>query len=262
LKKCFFLCFFLYATSFYCCYGDDLEISENANIHELIEEPLFVSLGSICEAAHILRGCELRKAAFPFDWITTIDSEKFLNILEEDFEHFLDEQYMVVADRGPGPLLHTYYHAEFLHDGDFRGDLYDPTMRRLKIKYQRRIDRFRNLATYSGKVFFIRTAFPSSTTDPHRYYFCADNLEISDDYAWRLYHLLKERFPLLDFSLIILNTHKGQEVYEEERLAPDLIKVRGNPAIEIPQKWELYKKLFNSIVSSQLTPSLHNHSTL
>jgi len=220
---------------------------DNVNIHDFIQEPLFVSLGSTCEVAHILKANGFRKAAFPFDWITTIDSEKFLDILNQDFKYFLDESYLSVVDSGPGPLIHIYYHLELLHEGNFRGDLYQPNMQKLQSKYKRRIERFRKLTEYQGKVVFLRTAYQYSITDPHRYYHCAANLKISDEYSWKLYHALQNLFPNLDFTLIIINHYTGDSVREEKRLNDNLIKNKSNPYLEPSAKWEAYKEYLTSL---------------
>lgn len=246
LKKKLCLFILLILTSSSLLRGDDLEDADNAKIQQLVHEPLFVSLGSYCEVTHILRACGIRKAAFPFDWITTLDSEKFLEILDDDFCYFLDEDYLRVGDRGPGPLLNAYYLLEFLHEGDFRGNGYVPNMEKLQAKYQRRIQRFRSLSEYPGKVYFLRTAYIYSTTDPNRYYYCADNLEITDEYAWRLYHSLKHLFPQLDFTLIIINNWEEKEICEEKRLEENLIKIRSNPNLDLTTKSESFIKFIQS----------------
>lgn len=246
--RIFFLSIVVLNTFFGALYGDDLEDADNAPISQMAQEPIFVSLGSVCEVAHALRACNLRKAAFPFDWITTIDSEGFLEILRDNFKYFLDEKCFKVADKGPGQILQTFYRLEFLHEGDFRGDLYAPTMQKLQTKYQRRIDRFRKLSEYKGKVFFLRTCYLHSMTDHHRYFFCADNLEITDKYSLELYSILKRFFPQLDFSLIIINNDSTGDLKEEKRLNSNLIKIRVNPHQEAAKKWDAYKKYFSFLI--------------
>jgi hypothetical protein len=216
-------------------------------LSSLCGDPLFVSLGSVCEVAHALKGCGVRKESFPFDWITSIDSEKFLQIIEEDFAQFFDESCLCPARKDPWPLLHTCYRLEFLHEGMFREDLYAASMEKFQAKYQRRVERFRKLADYPGKVVFLRTAYPHSLTDPHRYYSCADNVEINDEYAWRLYRALLNLFPQLDFTLLIINSYEGNDVCEEKRLNDRLIKVKSNPGLEAAVKWRAYEKYFDSL---------------
>lgn len=237
-------------------HADDREAAENADITELSHTPLYVSLGSVCEVAHVLRACELRKAAFPFDWITSIDSEKFLEVLDSDFQDFLNEEYLYGVEVDPGPLLHTYYHLEFLHEGDFRTPAYAMNMEKLQTKYLRRVERFRQLSEYGGKVIFLRTAYSHSLDDPHRYYFCEDNLEINDDFSQRLYSILRRTFPSLDFTLIIINNGKSiqpnESLVEEKRLAQNLIKIRVN-FTDVDRKTHCFRSYFDSLAAEGIT---------
>ena len=188
------------------------------------------------------------QAAFPFDWITTLDSERFLQILEDDFAFFLDDQYLSVASEPAGSLLNTRYHVEFLHEGNFNGDGYAPNIQKLKSKYEKRIERFRSLAEYPGKVVFLRTAYEYSTTNTHRTYLCSDNLNITDEYAWKLYLILQNFFPKLDFILIVINNDQGEGVREEIRLNDRLIKIKSNWTEESSLKYNSYKKFFQGVL--------------
>lgn len=203
------------------------------DIHPPTQETLFVSLGSWCEVAAALIGSELRNAAYPFDHIISFDPEKLLDILNDDFAYFLDPNFLQLAPNGPGFLLNDYYHLEFLHEGDFRQL---STMGNFQAKYTRRINRFRELANYSGKVVFIRTVYEYSMTDPHRHYFCPDNVVISDEYATRLYEVLKSRFPNLNFTLVILNSNSDMEIVIEKKLTDNLIKVLYHTGVDMETK--------------------------
>lgn len=88
-------------------------------------DTIYVSLGSTCEISHILKYSQLRKQAFPFDWITTIDSDKFIQLIQDDFKFFLDPKYLVSTNIDPFPLINTYYNIEFLHDGIFNNELFE-----------------------------------------------------------------------------------------------------------------------------------------
>ncbi len=194
---------------------------------EISQEPLFVSLGSSCTTAHMHRECGIRKAAFPFDWIISFDGEKLIDILEEDFLHFLNSRVLRVSGQA---LLNRYYHLEFLNEGDWEDAEYD--IRAFSEKCQRRIDRFRQLANYRGKVFFVRTACPSSFSDPYRIWKIRENIEITYEYADRLHKALKKYFPELDFELIIVNGQDGPGFSVEERLSDGILMVRMDDAIE------------------------------
>lgn len=220
----------------------------DSQIHELAPSeplPLFVSLGSHCGPAHILRACSMRQAAFPFDWIISFDGEALIEIIEQDFLDFLNEDYLDC--NASGALLHTRYHLEFIHEGDWREDRYVLNMEIFKPKYQRRINRFRDLGNFPGKVFFIRSAYSCMLMDPHRYYQFLDNIEISDAYALRLHEALKKRFPKTNISLIVTNGCDGEAFKDERKLSDDLVMIRVNygnyASILIPTFQEFFAKL-------------------
>ncbi len=191
-------------------------------------EVLFVSLGSVCIPAGYISESGLRTCGYmPFDWICSKDGEKLIEIIKDDFAHFFDLRYYRPYRENPfmaNNLLHTYYHFEFVHDHDIMEDL----SARFLPKYERRVNRFRLLDTYQGRVVFVRY---SSGFDPDCYWHFPENTEISDMYAHRLYATLRERFPQLKFSLVIMNRGYNEILEEETQLADNLWKVKFNPGV-------------------------------
>lgn len=216
-------------------------------VFQTSQDPLFVSLGSTCEPAHMLRYCELRKFAFPFDWIVSFDGEALIEMLRNDFKNFLKDEYFVPYGLA-GHLLNTYYHLEFLHEGDFNQE-FDENLEKLKHKYVRRIDRFKSLKYYRGKVFFIRYAYLYSTTDPNRFYKFEDNLEISKEYALRLHRSLKCIFPNLDFELIIINRSESDRFQEQEKAGIHVRMFTVYPNLELSKKIENYTDFFHTLIN-------------
>lgn len=207
------------------------------------DEVIFVSLGSICEPSHMLKYCELRKEAYPFDWIVSFDGEALIEMLQEDFRHFFEDEYFVPYGVA---CLHTYYRLEFLHDGNFENSY---PLAELKEKYSRRIERFRSLKNFSGKVIFLRSSYPYSTTDPHRFYLLESNLRISEEYAIRLHDTLKEYFPHLNYQLIILNRVNSSQ-FEEYTLGPTLTLVNLPEFKELDEKINFYKNFFQNLLNN------------
>jgi hypothetical protein len=222
---------------------------DDAILSELGQETLFVSLGSYCTPASLVRSCGLRKAAFPFDWNITLDLNKVIEMIDDGFAHFFDPQYLLPAANGSA-LYHTRYHIEFVHDGTWGGAEHDSNMKILTSKFGRRIQRFKNLALYPGKVYFLRSAYRYTMTDPHRIYQIEENVEISDEDAMRLERSLKNRFPNLDFTLIIVNNHLDKDVVVEKILAGGILMVRAAVEIE-PEMMACYCEFFNQLVSSK-----------
>ncbi len=198
----------------------DANLSESpedkTNIHD--QEFLFVSLGSLCRTADILRECGLRSCAFPFDWIISNDAEKLIELLDNDFCGFITADVPFVEERislarGGLTLLHPGYHMEFSHESskDETGRYFIdwPTFR---SKFERRIARFRELAHFKGRVFFVRSSWSDCGIDPYLTYRSVDNMEISDAYALKLFDALKRKFSQLDCGLIIRNESEKRGV--------------------------------------------------
>jgi hypothetical protein len=205
---------------------------EEIIIHQFTGEPLFVGLGSWCNVALALRDSGLRKVAFPFDWIASVDCEKFLEIFINDFEFFLDDEYLFVKN---GYFWNSYYRLEFPHD--YIQDAEDREIwAAFKEKYQRRIRRFQELENYRGKVYFIRSAFGYSD-HPDRFYRCPENVSISDKYARRLYNVLRKRFPYLDFDLIIIDFNQPNK-----KLDDNIYRFKDVPTLDSIKAFESKKQ--------------------
>jgi len=251
-RICFFFILFLFIFANLAYSDPDTPEVEQA---QLDEGYLFVSLGSNCGVAGILRASDLRNAAFPFDWMVTYDGEKFIELLDNDFAFFLDPKYLHVEPSDPGYLIQTYYHMEFLHEGDFRGQAYISSLEKLQSKCERRIERFRQLKNYSGKVTFIRSSYIDSLIDPH-IYVSNENIELTDDYSIRLYESLKIFFPKLNFTLIILNTHDGSGIIDERKITDHVIQIRSNLRASLLENVTAFKQYILSSNKQALTDSL------
>ena len=205
---------------------------------------VFVSLGSMCEPNHMLRFCGLKQATYPFDWIVSMDGEEVLEILRTDFAHFADTRHLVVYDVGGGPLLNERHRLEFLHEGDWRDDGFAQNMPAFQAKYRRRIARFRALREQPGPLWFLRASYPMSLADSDRRYRLAENLEVSDAYAQRLYDVLAGYFAGCDVRLIVVNTHDRPSIEEELPLAERILKLRVNPGLELGDKVSQHRDWF------------------
>lgn len=176
------------------------------------KEPLFISLGPDCYIAGNLAHIGYRKASFPFDWMLMFDHNAMVELLDHDFKYFLEPScYAIHTNKY---LIRTYYHIEFRHehDDDFIG------------KYGRRIDRFRRLNNYSGKVFFIRRSNEGAAS-PACYWPSKDLLNISFDHALELKQALKKRFPDLDFNLVIMNFYDDRT---RMKVTDDIVMVNAD----------------------------------
>lgn len=180
--------------------------------------PLFVSLG-YCEVAVKPREHELRTEAFPFDWLLTLNHERFAELLDNDFAFFLDEQYMFQNPENPSYLENKYYEIEFRHDPPSTPVSYlTDHLQEITPKYEKRISQFRQLGNYPGKVFFIRSAYDLQNGGSY-YWFQENQKVISEEQAVILKKSLDRFFPSLDFTLVIIN-------YKEEN-TPSIRNING-----------------------------------
>jgi hypothetical protein len=227
-------------------YADlDPELNEIPLPTEYTREPLFVSLGSTCEVTHQLRFLGLRTAAFPLDWALSLNNSQIIRLLEEDFLHFNDEEYLSSYTT---VLLNTCYCLLFPHEGNWEAPFYSETLETFKDKSQRRIDRFKNLRSYPGKVFFIRAACPNAE-NPKAVYTDKENLYITNDYSVLLYQTLKNKFPELDFILIIMNFSDEDEVFIK-KISNDITEMHYNPYFDLNPKLNLAKRTFIELLQS------------
>lgn len=201
--------------------------------------PLFVSLGSHCEIAAYLRCLSLRKEAFPFDWLLTLNHQGFLTLLEDDCAELLNKKYLALYPRnGLVPswkAINSYYGVEFLHDwatADLEGEYPG-----IQEKYQRRITRFKKLDQEIGKVYFFRSPFDYAIDPTFRA--TSNYRQITSQQAKEIKKVLDKKFSHLNFQLVIIN-------YAEEG-TPPIEKIDGVIEFKIrkTKKLEDYQNMFN-----------------
>ena len=208
-----------------CLFGNYLQAEAlcQQSINQYLEtsfEPLFVSLGSTCGPATAMRSAGVRKAAFPLDWMFSFDGDKIIEMLDTDFAYFTNPRHLKPFVNGL--ILNTQYRLEFAHDGIWTKENFNQNFQGFQKKYQRRIERFRKLRQYHGKIYFVRCAWYLST---HRNYAFSSpgNLEISEEYAKRLYAALQRYFPQVDIYLVIRNNPQKNESSSSKLLGKILI---------------------------------------
>lgn len=163
-------------------------------------DPIVISLGADCQVAGNLRNYHLRFQAYPFDWNRTQSFDSIVKIIQDDFKHWLDPQFL---EYKTVRICNTYYDLEFFHDFPAKDGLdermvegleriggeLDPNflsfLPEIQAKYKRRIDRFNEVLNSNEPVLFIRSyATPRS--------------------ARKFVKLMKLKYPNLQYKLIVL----------------------------------------------------------
>ena len=162
-----------------------------------------VSFGQSCTVAGAMRENGIRTTAYPFDWMVS-PFPSLYQAFNDDFLHFLQEDSLTVRYDRYGIL--DYYGFQFVHDfpailpndsfadligenhvtGGILRDNWKDFLPGVQTKYQRRIERLKNLLSSNEKVYLIR------------------HFDITKDQAIQLRDLLHKKYPNLDFVLVVL----------------------------------------------------------
>jgi hypothetical protein len=130
------------------------------------QSPLCISLGSNCTAAFHLRNSNLRTFAYPFDWILSRDIHGLFKAIKSDFERFFLKENLM--DSGMAQIRDVPFNMFYLHDFPYHvieknGIKYSEIdanwldhYPRIKEKYDRRIERFKQLKNSTETIYFFR----------------------------------------------------------------------------------------------------------
>jgi hypothetical protein len=101
-----------------------------------------IPIGEDCSVALLLKELEIRKASYPFDWITCSFSSA-INLINNNFEDFINPMYLVRDKRETHQhVFHNIlYNIGFFHDFNQMDEL-EEQCTAVKQKYDRRIERF------------------------------------------------------------------------------------------------------------------------
>lgn len=174
--------------------------------------PTYISLGEDCQVALSMRDLNVRLAAYPFDWMISSDFDKLTQAFREDFVDFLNPQHMEIGTAPFGltwGVFDNYYRLIFLHDFpnhepenavDF--DVKYPNynfadyLPEVTAKYERRLQRLRDVLGASGPVIFIRTATSRKF-----------NIPCTPKQVSAFIKTIKKRYPQLRFLFVIVHTN-------------------------------------------------------
>ncbi len=186
------------------CFSASTSVASESKIS--LNDVVFVSLGSICHPAIAIKDGGYRKVAYPLDWVTSVDGEKVIQLLENQFSQFFDDNFLVI--HSCGLLVQSYYHILFAHEGYWSADDIRLKLPELKERYLRRVNRFLDLKNHKGTICFLRRAWLISDEEAGIPFRDKGNVVISDEFSIRLKRAISQCFPDVNFYLFILNTNQ------------------------------------------------------
>jgi len=111
-----------------------------------------IPLGSQCFTAFFFKNNNLKKTSYPFDWIFT-NPTIIMDILNDNFNIFLDKKYYVIKDENINQNKHSLYLPDlmmFNHRNPYKDEDYS--------YYTRCVNRFNNTLHKKEKKLFILTS--------------------------------------------------------------------------------------------------------
>ena len=119
-----------------------------------------IPLGGTCSIAYQLKKYNLRKAAYPFDWVRINNFSKLIQLIENNFDNFFLDYKLIEFSKNfkvnnvNGSYIYKNEFCKFYHD--FDSEINEKNFLLFKAKYLRRINRFYEKIKSSKKILFIR----------------------------------------------------------------------------------------------------------
>lgn len=217
---------------------------------EIAGQVRLINLGNDCEPAWNLSFYNLRKEAFPLDWLSTRDFEGLIKLIYDDFKFFLDPKYLIWdGDK----IRNTYYNLNFVHDFptektrtiNENTDVTDSDQLILKnfldflpivkIKYERRIERFYTALKSNDKIVFFRT-------------------HITPGQAKNFVKLMKNRFPYTNYLLVVVHNNEKFNYNWDILKVNSFYSAKNTANKSLLQSWfdhNLWKSIFFSLGINQ-----------
>jgi len=165
-----------------------------------------VSLGYFCSPAMEFERIDKRQFSLPFDWLITPKISDVIDLINNGFEDFLNEEYMYQIIDFPQFYRNVKYDIDYYHDfSPFKN--FDSQISGVLKKYGRRIERFYSII--KKPTLFLR------------YINERDTKYISENYDYILQSLRKHN-PQNDIIFVAnndisLNVEAGIKVYYVEK---------------------------------------------
>jgi hypothetical protein len=177
------------------------------SVQSIVDRPFdaVLTLGENCRIAEAMRDLDLRRESLPLDWCNGCPHSAYLAIADEFAKHFEPSRLRVEE---PRVYLNEDYAVQFTHESD--------DLEAEAEKYRRRSRRFvETLRSTDRRVLLLGQVLDRrGAMDPwnppatrHARY-CLERFgpgRCSAAHFDAVHQLVRERYPLLDFEMIVIN---------------------------------------------------------
>ncbi len=204
---------------------------------------LVFSLGGACICSKILRRAYLQIASYPFDWVAGDTFENRLNLLTDDFAHYLDKkdlEFLVLPQKYSGDVYrNNRTNIVFYHDFPI-GIPLDESYAGVRQKYDRRIARLLNNIEKAESVLMVYME-PFSVKET-----------LSAAKIKRAFQKARERWPNKRVDLLYLKFNARGKTGEvkQENLSPHIVQISGNYFLKKNKKEDYDFKLLIRVLKN------------
>lgn len=199
-----------------------------------------IPIGIDCGVADALKKLNIRQHALPFDW--NVSYSGISDIIRNDFKDFIPTKRFGIQNNGIYCSVYNKYNTLFIHEDWMKDKIKE------QEKYQRRINRFRDLISKykdgNETLYFIRKGH---MFHHHAEYYYKDDIESAKE----LSIILKELYPNLNYKIYIILCCKTCYDCEENYTNDDknIIIINNTKNIKITDRCdELYNCIKNNIL--------------
>ncbi len=165
-------------------------ITMDALCHSNSEE-LFISLGVRCDTADFLRQKNLRKTAYPFDWMQMSDFNVISNLIENHFADYIERENLVFVKEASEKEGYAHFYEHRIYPGIIINHVFsrekpiEKNYHQFVEVTQRRIDRLYSALNSDKKVIFFRKNYDLCGVE-------------------RFYNTMVKLYPKLNYFLVVL----------------------------------------------------------
>ena len=203
---------------------------------------IIISIGVDCGVAEMLKKYNLRKTAYPFDWIVTYHGVS--EIIKNNFIDYIPEinDKTEIIDGKPN-IFNDLYGTKFIHDNFPDKKEYE--------KYERRIKRFNDILNSKEDIIFIRK---SHAYHNHKEYSIKNDYEEVIEFD----NYLQEYYPNLKYTIYLIllcnNCYKNFNIKVHKN-----IKIYKSLITDI-RELDLHNKLITGFYFEKTFISLFNNN--
>ncbi len=219
---------------------------------------LVVSLGAACSCTDTLRMSGLQRFSYPFDWLFGSDFEGRVNLVCNDFNHFIEKDDLIVEGTRQSPMPCTIYRNTknglvFNHDFPLNSSLDDAYVS-VSEQYRRRIFRLLSQIEQSERVLFVYIETPN----------CNDKLE-NNDIILKAQKKLSEKFQGTEIYILYISNKERKNIINLSENSLKCDWSYTNPSKDLPPympDYESLKKLFQTVSLSNRFASIKENDLI